>query len=62
MLCEPGNADSLLQKMNNAAAMSLQEKEKMGKNANKRIERLKPEIAVEKLIRYYKYVIAHVCN
>ncbi len=57
LLCIPGDANSLLEKMNEAAAMSELEKVQMGKNARKRIDRLTPEISVNKLLRYYQYVI-----
>lgn len=60
LLCIPGDADSLLEKMNAAAAMSEREKAVMGRNARKRVDRLKPEIVVNKLLRYYQYVIDHV--
>lgn len=62
LLCMPGDADSLLEKMNAAAAMSEVEKAEMGRNARKRVDRLKPEIAVNKLLRYYQYVIENVHN
>ena len=49
LLCKPNNSSSLLTKMNGAAAMSSIQKEKMGELAQKRIEKLCPEIAVRKL-------------
>lgn len=57
LLCELGNAESLLKKMNEAAEMSELQKEKMGRKARKRIDRLAPEFVVKKLLRYYQYVI-----
>lgn len=59
LLCIPGDAESLLMKMNEAAGMDELQKVAMGKNARKRIDRLAPEFAVRKLIRYYQYVIDH---
>ena len=61
LLCTPGDAESLLETMNAAAVMSEYEKIQMGKNARKRVDRLQPEIVVNKLLRYYQYVIEHVC-
>lgn len=46
--------------MNGAAAMSSIQKEKMGELAQKRIEKLCPEIAVRKLLDYYKRIIDFV--
>ena len=60
LLCIPGDANSLLKKMNEAAAMNEFQKVQMGKNAKKRIERLTPEITVNKLLRYYRYVIDNI--
>ena len=61
LLCTPGDAESLLETMNAAAVMSEYEKIQMGKNARKRVDRLQAEIVVNKLLRYYQYVIEHVC-
>lgn len=57
MLCKPGDAEGLLKKMREAAAMSKDEKEKMGRMARRRIDKLAPEYVVKKLIRYYQYII-----
>lgn len=57
LLCKPGDAEGLLKKMNEAVAMSKEEKEKMGRMARRRIDKLAPEYVVKKLIRYYQYVI-----
>ena len=43
LLCVPGDAESLLNKMNVAAGMSGEQKEEMGQKARKRIDRLAPE-------------------
>lgn len=58
LLCRIGDSADLLEKMQTAAAMGKREKEKMGKLARKRIDKLKPEYAVQKLIRVYEHVIA----
>lgn len=60
LLCMPGDAESLLYKMNEAVKMNEQQKEDMGQNARKRIDRLAPEFTVMKLLRYYQYVIDNV--
>ena len=60
LLCKAENSRDLLDKMNKAAAMSETEKSRMGKNAQKRIERLAPKYTVKELLRYYQYVIDNV--
>lgn len=60
LLCVPGDAWSLLDKMNAAARMSVEKKEEMGQKAKKRIDRLAPKYTVTKLLRYYQYVIDNV--
>lgn len=60
LLCKPENPKDLLDKMNKAAAMSRTEKLRMGKNAEKRIERMAPKYTVKELLRYYQYVIDNV--
>ena len=62
LLCKPNNADSLLEKMNEAARMSKIQKQEIGKRAKKRIDQLAPEVVVSKLLRFYQYVIDHVSN
>ncbi|MDE6851319.1 MAG: glycosyltransferase family 4 protein [Lachnospiraceae bacterium] len=62
LLCTPGDAASLLDKMNMAAGMSDAQKAEMGRKARKRIGRLAPEYTVTKLLRYYQYVIDKVNN
>lgn len=60
LLCKPNDADSLLEKMNEAASMDEAQKREMGRMAQKRIDRLAPEAAVQKLLRFYQYVIDNV--
>lgn len=60
LLCMPGDAESLLDKMFMAVEMDEQQKEDMGRNARKRIDKLAPEFTVNKLLRYYQYVIDNV--
>lgn len=59
LLCQIGSSRDLLEKMQMAAAMSGEEKAEMGKRARRRIDRLKPEYAVRKLVSLYEYVIAN---
>lgn len=59
ILCIPGDSRSLLNKMNQAAAMDEAQKAEMGKWAKKRIGQLAPEITVKRLERLYQYVIRH---
>lgn len=60
LLCTPGNAKSLLEKMNDAAKMDASQKKAMGRNAGKRIDRLAPEFVVNQLLRYYQYIIRNI--
>ncbi len=60
LLCKPNDADSLLEKMNEAASMSEAQKKKIGEMAKKRIDRLAPDVVVRKLLRFYQYVIDNV--
>lgn len=57
LLCKPNNPQDLLLKMNQAALMGNEEKRQMGIFSQKRIGRLRPEVAIRKLAGYYKYVI-----
>ena len=57
LLCKIGDSRDLLEKMNAAAAMDVQEKQEMGKRAQESIMRLKPEVVVKKLVRFYEAVI-----
>lgn len=56
-LCEIGNSEDLYKKMMMAVYLTPQEKQQMGVLAGKRISRLKPEVAVKKLLRLYEYVM-----
>lgn len=60
LLCTPGDSESLLDKMNHAAAMKEEQKAEMGKRARKRIDKLAPEFVVKKLERFYQYIRSHV--
>lgn len=60
LLCKPNEAESLLEKMNEAAVMSEARKAEIGKNARKRIDKLAPEFVVKKLLRFYRYVIENM--
>lgn len=57
LLCQIGNSQDLLEKMQMAVAMGEKEKMEMGKKAKKRIDRLQPEYVVRKLVNLYEYVI-----
>lgn len=57
LLCQIGNSIDLLDKMQMAVSMTKEEKIQMGKMARRRIDRLKPEYAVKKLVELYAYVI-----
>lgn len=57
LLCVPGDAESLLDKMNMAASMDQKQKEDIGRRARKRIEKLAPEYTVTRLLHFYKSVI-----
>ncbi|MCM1154131.1 MAG: glycosyltransferase family 4 protein [Ruminococcus flavefaciens] len=56
LLCRIGDSQDLFDKMQTAVCMSEADKLKMGKLAKRRIDRLKPEYAVAKLVRLYTYV------
>jgi Glycosyltransferase len=57
LLCQIGDAQDLLEKMQMAVSMSASRKQEMGKLARKRIDKLNPEYVVRKLVRLYEYVI-----
>lgn len=57
LLCKIGNSDDLLEKMQMAVALSDDEKREMGEKAKARIDKLKPEYVVRKLLRFYECVI-----
>lgn len=58
LLCRIGDSDDLYSKMQIAASMNIEEKERIGRRARGRIERMKPEIVVAKLLRLYEYIIS----
>lgn len=57
LLCKIGDAKDLLEKMQAAVAMNREQKELMGKKARKRIDKLKPEYAVKRLLCLYEHII-----
>ncbi|NUM31880.1 MAG: glycosyltransferase family 4 protein [Bacteroidetes bacterium] len=57
ILCKPANPQSLINTIDFALKLNNDDKQKMSQNAIDRIEKLKPEIVVKKLIDYYKTVI-----
>lgn len=57
LLCRIGDSADLLDKMQRAVDLSDEEKRQMEKRAHKRIERLRPEIVVKQLLRFYEQVI-----
>lgn len=57
LLCTPGDAGSLLNKMNEAVAMDDVQRAQMSRNAERRAGKLAPEYTVKKLLRFYQYVI-----
>lgn len=57
LLCKIRDAKDLLEKMQAAVAMDREQKELMGKNARKRIDKLKPEYAVKRLLCLYEHII-----
>lgn len=59
LLCQIGDSYDLLEKMQIAVSMSEGGKKEMGKLAKRRIDKLKPEYAVRKLVRLYEYVISN---
>lgn len=60
LLCKLNDSQSLLEKMNEAALMSNEQKERMGMLAQKRIDKLRPKIVVKRLLKYYQYVINNI--
>ncbi len=60
LLCRINDAQSLLEKMNEAASMDDARRKAMGALARRRTDRLHPDVAVRRLLRYYQYVIDHV--
>lgn len=63
LLCKIGNPQDLLNKLQMAVSMSKADKLNMGKLARRRVDKLRPEYAVAKLVRFYTYVIEnHNCR
>lgn len=56
-LCKPSNPESLINSIDLALNITENDKLKISQNAMERIEKLKPEIVVKKLMEYYKSVI-----
>jgi len=57
LLCEPGDVDSLTNALRRAATLCQNDKERMGKLAQARIDRLAPEKVVIELLSFYEEVI-----
>ncbi|MDE7322314.1 MAG: glycosyltransferase family 4 protein [Lachnospiraceae bacterium] len=58
-LCRIGDSQDLLEKMQMAVLTGEDQKKEMGILARKRIDKLKPEYAVRRLTKLYKYVITN---
>lgn len=56
-LCEIGNSEDLYEKMKMAVSLTSENRVQMGIQAGKRIDKLKPEVAVKKLLRLYEYMV-----
>lgn len=57
VLCQRNDSNDLLDKLHYVMNLSDQEKREMEKNAKQRMECLKPEVAVKKLVCFYKKVL-----
>lgn len=57
LLCRIGDAEDLLEKMQTAVELDEGQKEKIGRSAKKRIDRLRPEIAAKRLVEFYRSVL-----
>lgn len=57
LLCEHSNPESLMKTIEFGLDLTEAQKLEMGKNAKKRIERLKPEIVVKQLVDYYNEIL-----
>lgn len=57
LLCEHSNPESLMKTIEFGLNLTEAQKLEMGKNAKKRIERLKPEIVVKGLVDYYNEIL-----
>ena len=63
LLCKIGDSQDLFEKMQSVVTMSVSQKRKIGKLAKQRIDKLKPDRVVKKLIQLYEYVInKNNCN
>lgn len=62
LLCRINDSQDLLQKMQRVISMEAFEKKQMEKRAKQRIDRLRPEYAVKRLLKLYEYVIDHYCD
>lgn len=58
-LCRIGDSQDLLDKMQTAVLTDADRKKKMGRLARKRVDKLKPEYAVKRLLGLYEYVLAN---
>lgn len=57
LLCKIGDSEDLLEKMETAANMDVQEKQKMEQRAKESVKRLEPEHTIKKLIKFYEAVV-----
>ena len=57
LLCRIADSEDLLDKMQEAVNLPKEKKRQMEFLAKKRIDRLRPEIAVRRLVRFYEKVI-----
>jgi glycosyltransferase involved in cell wall biosynthesis len=57
LLCEPGDVDSLTNALSRAATLCQNDKERMGKLAQDRIDPLAPKKVVSELLSFYEEVI-----
>jgi glycosyltransferase involved in cell wall biosynthesis len=62
LLCEPGDVDSLTNALRRAATLRENDKDRMGKLARDRIDRLAPKKAVAELLAFYEEVINRKCR
>ena len=62
LLCQIGSSGDLLEKMRIAVSMTEEEKKQMGRLAKRRIGKLRPEYAVQRLVRLYEYVLENSKN
>ncbi len=59
VLCQRNDPEDLLVQLQYVMNLSSEEKCEMEKNAKRRIDLLKPEIAVKKLVRFYGRVLRY---